>query len=85
MARLEKFLRKAREQPNNLQFNEFQALLLSLGFEFDHQKGSHLVYVHPKLRRPVVIQSRGGKAVAYQVRDILNLVEEYDLLERDNG
>ena len=83
--RLEKLLTKARRQPGSLQFSDLHALLSLLGFELDRRKGSHCVYVHAKVDRPVVVQSHGGKAKPYQVRQILSLVEESKLLERHDG
>ena len=41
--------------------------------------GSHAIYKHPKLLRPLPIQPEGKDAKRYQVRDLLELVERYGL------
>jgi predicted RNA binding protein YcfA (HicA-like mRNA interferase family) len=41
--------------------------------------GSHAIYTHPKLPRPLPIQPEGKDAKRYQVRELLELVEQYGL------
>jgi predicted RNA binding protein YcfA (HicA-like mRNA interferase family) len=74
MDRLEKLLTAARNNPNGLSFNDFETLLRRARWKFDRQKGSHQIWYSPK-NSLISIQSRGGKAKGYQVRQFL---EVYD-------
>jgi len=38
-----------------LSWREVEAGLIRAGFKFDRQKGSHIVYYHPKTNRTVVL------------------------------
>jgi predicted RNA binding protein YcfA (HicA-like mRNA interferase family) len=72
--RLEKLLAAARNNPNGLSFTDFEALLKRARWVFDRQKGSHQIWYSPR-NSLISIQSRGGKAKGYQVRQFL---EVYD-------
>ena len=62
-----------------LRFSDFETLLLAFGFELDRTSGSH-IYFHPKkVDRPLSIQPRKGEAKPYQVRQFLDIVEEFGL------
>jgi predicted RNA binding protein YcfA (HicA-like mRNA interferase family) len=68
----------------NISFGDFEALLRGFGFVHKRTKGSHAIWAHPRVPRPLVIQSRGGQAKPYQVGQLMSAVEEYGLsLERD--
>lgn len=41
--------------------------------------GSHHVYAHPGVPELINLQEVGGQAKPYQVRQLLKLVERYDL------
>lgn len=41
--------------------------------------GSHHIFVHPTLPEIVNLQEKDGKAKPYQVREFLQLIEDYDL------
>lgn len=60
-------------------FRDFIALLEAFGFQHVRTSGSHRQYVHPKLLRPFPVQPEGKDAKRYQVREFLELVEEYGL------
>ena len=79
MTRAPKLLAKALRQHNNLRFTELVALAEAFGFELDRVSGSHHIYKHPKIGERLNLQDVRGKAKAYQVRQFLDLVEEYNL------
>lgn len=80
MARTRKLYLKALNNPRGLRFEEFTALILAFGFEFDRQQGSHRVYAHVDVRELVNVQpTHDRKAKPAQVRDFLKLVERYGL------
>lgn len=62
-----------------LSFRDFERLLLAFGFVFVRQRGSHRSYKHPEAQRMLVVQPRGKDAKGYQIRQFLDMVEEYGL------
>ena len=83
MGNLEKLYRKALSAPNNLDFGELCALAEGAGFVLRKGKSgsSHSVYKHPLISELLTLQSRSGKAKPYQVRQLLGLIEEHELIE----
>jgi predicted RNA binding protein YcfA (HicA-like mRNA interferase family) len=64
----------------NIGFDEFCALIEAVGFEHDRTKGSHMLYYHPAVRERLNVQPlKNGDAKPYQVRQLLRLIEQYDL------
>lgn len=70
-------------QNRGIAFRDFEALLRSFGFEPVRQKGSHKSYKHVKAQRMLVVQPRGADAKDYQVRQFLDMVQEYGLSIED--
>ncbi|MCU0839726.1 MAG: type II toxin-antitoxin system HicA family toxin [Rhodospirillales bacterium] len=62
-----------------LPFDDFARLLLAFGFAHKRTSGSHHIYVHPRAKRPLSIQPRGGEAKRYQLAQFMAMVEEYGL------
>lgn len=62
-----------------MRFRDFQRVLQAFGFHLDRIKGSHHVYNHPLVPRPLSIQPRRGMAKPYQVDQFLDNVEEFGL------
>jgi len=60
-------------------FPEFQRVLTAFGFTLDRVKGSHHIYKHPLLPRPLSVQPRGKMAKPYQIDQFLDNVEEFGL------
>ncbi len=77
--RKRKPLEKALAGSKNIRFNEMVALVEAFGFRLSRVSGSHHVFVHPQVPELVNLQSQGGKAKPYQVRQFLTLVEQYNL------
>lgn len=53
--------------------------MVAFGFTLQRTRGSHRAYTHPSCPRLLTIQPRGKEAQAYQVRQFLDIVEEYGL------
>jgi hypothetical protein len=76
-------LAKARENPQDLRFDEAKMLATELGFQLARISGSHHIYTHPlgtslreRFPRPLNLQEgANGKAKAYQVRSMLEMAE----------
>jgi len=62
-----------------ISFRDFERLLTAFGFVLDRVKGSHRQYVHPDVLRPFPVQPAGKDAKRYQVRELLDLIEEHGL------
>ena len=76
---LRKLLEKAMNAPHNLRFADLCALAAAFGYSLDRVKGSHHIFVHPQADRPLNLQSAGGKAKPYQIRQLLRDIEEFHL------
>ena len=74
-----KLLQKALSSPANLRFEEACALARAFGFHPSRVKGSHHIFAHPSVRELVNLQEVRGKAKPYQVKQLLVLVEGYNL------
>jgi hypothetical protein len=79
-----KLLAKAVRNPASCRFTEIQKLSEALGFHLVRVNGSHHIYAHRSVPELLNLQEVRGMAKAYQVRQLLKLVERYNLsLERD--
>ncbi len=58
MNRKDKLFAKARNNPNNISFRQFETLLTQCRWVFDHQTGSHGFGIHPKA---IVFRFNQGK------------------------
>ncbi len=85
MTKKQKLLRKVLSGSKNIRFNEIVALVEAFGFRLSRVKGSHHIFVHPQVRELVNLQSVGGKAKPYQIRQFLRLVERYNLTMGDES
>ena len=64
---------------NNIKYTDFQNLIIDLGFEFKRQKGSHIIYHHKRIKKNINIQPQGSKAKDYQVKQLREMIINYDL------
>ena len=71
--------RLARGNFGNVRFSDLVRLLEALGFEQRRTSGSHHIYAHNEVTELVNLQEVGGQAKPYQLRQLLRLVERYDL------
>jgi predicted RNA binding protein YcfA (HicA-like mRNA interferase family) len=62
-----------------LRFRDFERLLVAFGFTCVRQRGSHRVYEHPAVARPLIVQPRRKEAKAYQQQEFLDMVVAFDL------
>ena len=72
-------LETARSGPQNLRFRDFVRLVEELGFRLVRVSGSHHIFTHPAVRELVNLQDVAGRAKPYQVRQVLKLVDRYNL------
>jgi predicted RNA binding protein YcfA (HicA-like mRNA interferase family) len=74
-----KLLEKVLASPKNVQFSDMISLVEAFGFRLSRVRGSHFIFAHPRIPELVNLQEKNGKAKPYQIRQFLELVEQYDL------
>ena len=72
--------RLVRGEVRNVRFGDFQKLAEGFGFRFARQDGSHHIDTHPQVRELVNLQEVDGEAKPYQIRQVLRLIERYNLI-----
>lgn len=81
MVKRRKILEKIVAGSKNVRFDEFAALLEGFGFVLKRIAGSHHIYKHPDIPEVFSAQpDKNNQAKPYQMRKLLKLVEEYDLI-----
>lgn len=85
MTKKRKLLEKALSGSKNLQFTEMVTLVEAFGFRLSRVNGSHSIFEHAQLPELLNLQNREGKAKPYQVRQFLQLVEQYNLRMEDEA
>jgi hypothetical protein len=63
----------------NVGFAEFRRLVESFGFTLRRVSGSHYIYTHPRVPRPLSLQPRYREAKPYQISQFLDMVREFNL------
>ncbi|MCE5294260.1 MAG: type II toxin-antitoxin system HicA family toxin [Chlamydiales bacterium] len=81
MGRKEKLFRKSKDSPNNLSFDELCSLAKRVGFVYKKTSGDHEIYKHPIGGKMMNFQPIDGKAKPYQVRQLLDFIEDNNLME----
>ncbi|MBU1078420.1 MAG: hypothetical protein KKH98_14075 [Spirochaetes bacterium] len=91
MGKKKTLLEKVKENPNNVKFNELTNLAEIAGYIFRNANGGHKIYVHPNLETTAgkIMNFQPDKnnhklAKAYQVRQLINSIDENDLIKEKN-
>lgn len=80
MTQIEKLYTQLVANRAAMRFADFRRILEAFGFTLDRIKGSHHIFRHPKVSRPLSVQPRGdNKAKPYQIDQFLDIVEEFGL------
>jgi predicted RNA binding protein YcfA (HicA-like mRNA interferase family) len=72
-------LEAIRSGSANLRFREVTKLLEALGFRLVRISGSHHIFTAAGVRELINLQEVGGQCKPYQLRQILRLIERYNL------
>jgi len=72
---------RLKRNPKNVRFTELCKAAELFGFRCRGGKGSHVVYVHEGIKEILNFQNVKGKAKPYQVKQLLKIIEKYNLLE----
>jgi hypothetical protein len=75
-----KLLERAMEHPTALRYEELCSLAEQLGFVHVRTRGSHAIYMHEDMSRPLSFQQVGGMAKPFQVRQLLAAARELGIL-----
>jgi hypothetical protein len=72
-------VRLASGAVTNVDFSDAVRLVEALGFEELRIAGSHHVFARPGIVEQLNLQDRRGQAKPYQLRQLMKLVQRYDL------
>jgi hypothetical protein len=75
----QKLLQKVLSGTKNVRFSEAIALAEAFGFRLDRINGSHHIFIHAEIPELLNLQNDNGKAKPYQIKQLLQLVEEHNL------
>ncbi|MDE2484828.1 MAG: type II toxin-antitoxin system HicA family toxin [candidate division NC10 bacterium] len=79
-----KLLKRIVVTPHNVRLRDLLGLAEALGFRVARTEGSHHILTHPGMFELLNLQEVQGEAKPYQVRQLLQLIERYNLrLEED--
>ena len=74
-----KLLKKALSSPANLRFEEACVLARAFGFHLSRVSGSHHIFAQQCIPELLNLQEVDGKAKPNQIKQLLALVERYNL------
>ena len=74
-----KLLQKLLSGSKNIRFSEAVTCAESFRFRLDRINGSHHIFVHPNVPELVNLQNVNGKTKPYQVKQLLQIIERYNL------
>jgi len=72
-------LQKALSKPENIRFKEVISLAEAFGFHLSRENGSHHIFIHPVIEELLNFQDVNGMAKPYQVKQLLKIVERYNV------
>ncbi|HEY9205929.1 MAG TPA: type II toxin-antitoxin system HicA family toxin [Candidatus Methanoperedens sp.] len=73
-----------KKNPKNVRFNRLCNAAEIFGFKFRGGKGSHVIYRRDGIKEMLNFQNVGGWAKPYQVRQLLKIIDKYNLLKEEN-
>ena len=85
MNRRKLFARLVTGAVQNVAFADLQSLVTGFGFQLRRVSGSHYIYGHPAIPELINLQNVDGQAKPYQIRQVLRLVERYNLELEDEA
>jgi hypothetical protein len=68
---------------HNIAFGDLADLAEGFGFRLRRTSGSHHIFVHPDVPEILNLQDVRGEAKSYQIRQLLRLVERYNMQVED--
>jgi hypothetical protein len=83
MTRPKKTFEKILNGTKSIRFEDFIGLAEAFGFELDRIQGSHHIFSHPSVPWPLNIQNRKNEAKPYQIKQFMDMIEEFGLKMKD--
>ncbi len=83
MVRKRRLLQRLLSGSKNIRFEELVACAEAFGFQLSRVSGSHHIFIHPAVPELVNLQNVGGQAKPYQIKQLLALIERYNLRLED--
>ena len=84
MTQKAKLIDKVRRGGHNVRFNDATKAAEACGFVRKRQRGSHLQFEHPAIPGiSLNLQSQGPHAKAYQVKQLVEYIDRYNLEDAD--
>jgi predicted RNA binding protein YcfA (HicA-like mRNA interferase family) len=83
MTKKQKLVQKLFSGSKDTRFADLQVVVEAFGFRLSRISGSHHIYIHPDVPELINLQEVDGKAKPYQVKQLLELIERYDLSLED--
>lgn len=74
-----RLLQKIIASPGNVRFGDMVRLIEAFGFRELRMSGSHHIFGRAGIHEQLNLQDVGGKAKPYQIRQLLKIVERYNL------
>jgi len=74
-----RLLKRILVAPHNVRFGDVVRLAEALGFRVERIEGSHHILIHPNIPELLNLQEVKGEVKPYQVRQMLQLIERYNL------
>ena len=69
---------------NNVSFADARNLVEGFGFKLARTSGSHHIFIHQDIPQQINIQNSGGQAKPYQLRQLVRLIEMYNMILEDD-
>jgi predicted RNA binding protein YcfA (HicA-like mRNA interferase family) len=63
----------------NVRFVDMVSLVEAFGFELNRVSGGHHIFTHSRIPGLLNLQSSGGEAKPYQIKQFLRIIEGYKL------
>jgi predicted RNA binding protein YcfA (HicA-like mRNA interferase family) len=77
--RRRRLLQRLLSGSKNIRFTEAVACAEAFGFRLSRIHGSHHIYIHPNVPELLNLQNVHGQAKPYQIKQLLRLIERYNL------
>jgi hypothetical protein len=74
-------LEELEANPKKIRFTRVCQIAEEFGFQTRKGSGSHRVYYHDGVREILNFQNEGGWAKAYQVKQLIKIIERYNFQE----
>ena len=74
-----KLLKKLLSGSKNVRFSEISSCAEAFGFVLDRVNGSHHIFIHPDIPELINLQNVNRMAKPYQIKQLLKIIEKYNL------